>query len=305
MSTASSNRIDVVIARYEEPLEFLHAPPFSDWLAAEAGAGGGVRYILYNKGTPLTDEERATYLPPEQGHIYRELPNVGKCDHTYLHHIIRQMPDDQRSVGSRNDAGTDGRIGEANEDIGSYASEHMDDGHGHGHGHGHDSLAQLTLFVPASCMNVDYKRAKTMQTIHTMRMTGNTTFYGFYNPGGLAAIGHFQLQHWTTSDATNFVGNGGESLLQPAPIRPFGAWYRAVFSDMEEEENDVHFICYNGIFAAHREDIMKRPVSFYRKLLEQVEGHSNPEVGHYIERSWVSIFGVGPGSIGKLHLFVW
>ena len=45
-----------------------------------------------------------------------------------------------------------------------------------------------------------------------------------------------------------------------------------------------------GVFSIHKFDIIKHPISRYEKLLAAVERHSNPEVGHYIERAWGAIF---------------
>ena len=43
-------------------------------------------------------------------------------------------------------------------------------------------------------------------------------------------------------------------------------------------------------FAIHKLDIIKHPISRYQNLLAGVERHSNPEVGHYFERSWCAVF---------------
>lgn len=63
--------LEIVIARYNESLEFLAAPPFS-----------GETIVCYNKGD--TDAK----CPKKNCIRTVELPNVGKCDHTYLYHII-------------------------------------------------------------------------------------------------------------------------------------------------------------------------------------------------------------------------
>ena len=52
------------------------------------------------------------------------------------------------------------------------------------------------------------------------------------------------------------------------------------------------FICvsYAGCFAVHRDLIRRRPLKFWKKLISYLDDHSNPEIGHYFERLWVSIF---------------
>lgn len=63
--------IEIVVARYNEDLAWLSSLPCTP-----------DRFTVYNKGPALG----RTGLPPNT-HILR-LPNVGRCDHTYLHHII-------------------------------------------------------------------------------------------------------------------------------------------------------------------------------------------------------------------------
>ena len=69
--------IDVVIARYEESLAWLSNEKIRDLLPRFR------QILVYNKGrTPI----EASALPPNARVI--PLPNVGRCDHTYLHHIL-------------------------------------------------------------------------------------------------------------------------------------------------------------------------------------------------------------------------
>jgi hypothetical protein len=66
------NNITIIIARYKEDLSYLLSDEFKDY----------PNIIIYNKGDEIKDKEiikRCKIVP---------LPNVGKCDHTYLHHII-------------------------------------------------------------------------------------------------------------------------------------------------------------------------------------------------------------------------
>ncbi len=61
-----------VIARYEEDASYLLNDEFKDF-----------HIIIYNKGDEITNQEIINKFQIIQ------LPNVGKCDHTYLHHIIK------------------------------------------------------------------------------------------------------------------------------------------------------------------------------------------------------------------------
>ena len=45
-----------------------------------------------------------------------------------------------------------------------------------------------------------------------------------------------------------------------------------------------------GIMAVPRAAIHYLPVEFYENLREQVGGSVEPETGHFLERSWLSVF---------------
>ena len=46
----------------------------------------------------------------------------------------------------------------------------------------------------------------------------------------------------------------------------------------------------NGLFAVSKSRILSRPREYYKTLLDELAVHEDPEVGHYLERSWVYIF---------------
>ena len=65
--------LDVVVARYKEDVNWLR----------EYDDGTFGRLFMYNKS-----DKPVEYSNGRANYIYRELPNVGVCDHTYLYHII-------------------------------------------------------------------------------------------------------------------------------------------------------------------------------------------------------------------------
>jgi hypothetical protein len=67
----NQNNITIVIARYKEDISYLLNDEFKNYTI-----------IIYNKGDEITNQEIINKFNIVQ------LPNVGKCDHTYLHHII-------------------------------------------------------------------------------------------------------------------------------------------------------------------------------------------------------------------------
>ncbi len=67
------NKIHLVLARYNEDISYLKTNIFDNLIIH-----------LYNKGNDIMDDE---IIKNKNIKIYK-LPNVGKCDHTYLYHII-------------------------------------------------------------------------------------------------------------------------------------------------------------------------------------------------------------------------
>lgn len=209
-------QMQIVVARYQESVDWLDQEPFNKFSV-----------ICYNKGGPMDSPHRTI-----------NLRNIGRCDHTYLYHIINN----------------------------------------------YENLAPVTLFLPASCQD-PHKRAKAIKTCELALKSRNTVLYGTYHdPNVRQALATFKLEKWKATNASNSAANP-EEKLQLAEIRPFGAWYDAHFEGI-----DTSIVCYFGIFAVSREHIRQHPVSYYKRFLDQLSVGSNPEVGHYMERSWGALF---------------
>jgi hypothetical protein len=217
-------KCDMVIARYKEGLSWLD---------------GYKKYtfnkiIVYNKG-------KNDGICKLNAHICEQhtLPNEGRCDHTYLYHIINN----------------------------------------------YDKLADVTIFTKGSS-SAHREKKKLLFTISKVFETKNSVFStaNMHTPVHLSAAG-FQLDGYQSSFIENRNSNPDSNKMKPACMRPFDTWYKHHFPDI-----NVNYVVYAGIFAVSRKHIHNRPIEFYKKLLKQLEGHSNPEVGHYIERSWIAIF---------------
>ena len=50
------------------------------------------------------------------------------------------------------------------------------------------------------------------------------------------------------------------------------------------------YIYWNGIFAVKKENIINKPIEYYKKLILEVNHNINPTEGHFFERSWYYIF---------------
>jgi len=67
-------------------------------------------------------------------------------------------------------------------------------------------------------------------------------------------------------------------------IRPFGKWYEKYFN------YNVHNITWGAMFSIDKRDVLNHSKDWYIQFLKQIETDINPEIGHYIEKSWFAIF---------------
>jgi len=153
----------------------------------------------------------------------------------------------------------------------------------------YDNLPDVMVFLPGSS-NMEHKHWKMAKLLSTVRENGNKSVFMGYAPVSPHDVNHelynFQLDEWTATNEVNKQTNS-ESKLTPAKIRPFGKWVEHYLGPVMIDHGNSGLF---GMFAVSKDDVWKRPKEFYQDLLEQLEVSSNPEVGHYCERSWCNIF---------------
>ena len=211
--------IDIIIARYNEDLNWLLESPFNQF-----------KYIVYNKG------DNINFCKQNVKEIIT-LPNLGKCDHTYLYHIVNN----------------------------------------------YDNLAEILVFFPGS-IQMHHKKEKAIKLLRRIIAYKKAAILGNYCRNLPTQFHNFSLDTWETSDANN-RSNQIDTTLRPCRIRPYQRWYKYYFGNLK-----IVFVCMHGIFSISKRDVKKYKVTRYQNLLNQLS-FPNPEVGHYIERSWVAIFG--------------
>jgi hypothetical protein len=221
--------IEIVVSRYNEDLEWINKPPFNLY-----------PITVYNKGVNNNFHIRSA-------HTIIKLDNVGRCDHTYLYHIV----------------------------------------------HNYDKLADITVFLPGSC-DIEFKLNKAKQLLYEIKKYKNTVFIGYKYRNVEKSLYDFKLDSWKSTDKKNnqlYTQNKNNikikdpNRLQLSKIRPFGKWYKEYFGDLK-----IEFVSYFGILGISKKHIMNNPKEFYETFLKQLSTSPNPEVGHYIERSWCAIF---------------
>lgn len=209
----------IVVSRYNEDLSWMKEAPFNQF-----------RYIVYNKGINNHFEKCNV-------DEIVNLPNVGKCDHTYLYHIVKN----------------------------------------------YNNLNDINVFFPG-CLNIEYKKAEAKQILYGIVKYRTAIFYGNTATNIKKHFGNFTLDNWSSIDPANKALNP-ISNTYPAKIRPYGNWFHYMFGNIK-----VDLYCLHGILSIHRKDIVKHKIERYLALLNAVSVHANPEVGHYIERSWAAVF---------------
>jgi len=150
----------------------------------------------------------------------------------------------------------------------------------------YDNLNNVLVFFPGS-VNLGIKKEIAIDLLNRIKNNnGNAAIFvgRLLKNGLLDEFKHFQLENWSSSQESNFAKNN-ESKLQVSNIRPFGKWFLHNFGNIS-----AYISNYYGIFSVHKLDVIQNRKYRYEKLVKQLEVGSNPEVGHYIERSWVAIF---------------
>ncbi len=216
---------DLVISYYKEKL---------DWLK-EFASTPFRHIIIYTKGDkPVLPFDSDKF-------VIRHLENIGRCDHTYLHHIYKEWA----------------------------------------------NLADVTIFTTGSA-HLPHKNGNVRFIIPKVFETKDTVFRVVKEPGYIHKtkedMENFQMDSWRATNVSN-QENAGKNVLSPSHIRPFGKWYAELFPGVE-----LKHVAYGGVFAVSKKHIHNRKRAFYKQLLDLFPNHANPEVGHFFERSWLSVF---------------
>lgn len=146
-------------------------------------------------------------------------------------------------------------------------------------------LDDVIIFLPGCC-HTPHKFNTMQRMITEVEATEEGAFPVIERYHDLKrALYHFEITEWQSTTSENYEANP-ERKLTPANIRPFGKWYDHFFGNRHVTVNQLW-----GIFSISKKDILQHPSSYYQTLVSEFGGSSNPEVGHYFERSWAAVFG--------------
>lgn len=217
----NETQIEIVVARYNESLNWTTEFPFNQF-----------KYTVYNKG--INDHFVKTHV-----NKIINLPNVGRCDHTYLHHIVRNY-----------DA---------------------------------KSLAKITVFLPGS-IDMAHKKPIALKMLGYISKTNKAAFFAKHSDNIRNEFAGVTMDSYVCKNPYNRAINPEVKCL-PALIRPYGSWYDHHFG-----ERLVKSYAYYGILSVDKRDVMQYKKEWFIKFLYGLARHTNPEAGHFTERSWAAIF---------------
>jgi hypothetical protein len=153
----------------------------------------------------------------------------------------------------------------------------------------YNNLPKLTIFLPGS-LNENLnkmEKAKQILKLYEEHKHVNSTMIGvYYNLGLENELSDFKIDYWCSKSKREIYSNEN-SIIKNCPIRPFGIWHKHVFGNIKP-----HIVPYGGVFSVSKNDITQHKIKRYETLLKILENtkSSNPEEGHYFERSWESVF---------------
>lgn len=250
-----------------------------DWLdaAIEKLADCGVRVgrvSVYSKcGRPV--------LGAPAGARVMVLPNVGRCDHTYAHHLHTQWDSLAPMIFFMKDSSFAGGVAHAHKmrvPMCSLAGA----AHARSFGCGFRPAAAPGELSPLARARVKDRACPVQEP-----------WSSWHN---LSVLGTFQMRQYVTEHAqTDSAAQGG---LFNAPVRPLGAWIASVVEGagladatavLSRLRQPLVPVCYGGTFATTSAQVRRHERKLWAALAARLSRADNIEEGHYMERLWAPL----------------
>jgi hypothetical protein len=139
----------------------------------------------------------------------------------------------------------------------------------------YEKLAENTIFFQGNIS--DHKILNMTDYLNNNKITAHFENISFYNlKNKIEHKGKWQKEY-----------NNGVMLKES--LTPYD-WLKNVIGIVFEENIDIIKVIWGANFAVSKDLIKSKPKSFYQNILRYIEHHVNPELGHYIERSWYIFF---------------
>ena len=281
-------RIDVVVA--------MHSTPVSSMVRAVLGAmplgAVSVRVLVYHKGPSLDKSERdAIQAAVDEAEtkvasggrgrrvaleVTANLPNTGRCDHSYMLHLVRHWD----------------HLADVTLFVKDTAMAHVHLGTG-------GRVLSFVRRLPDPSLH--FWCARPM-----WRAPCWFEAYKYQSEQCRSSLG--ALQRGDVHMSTRCYANETARLIR-ASVRPLGRWlaHNAIGDEDREalrnckepsaseparaKQQPLVTFCPGAIFAASRQAIRASPLETYKRLLASLAVGDNLEEGHYVERAWLTLFG--------------
>ncbi len=151
----------------------------------------------------------------------------------------------------------------------------------------YNELAEITIFLPGSFYSMNHKKPRSMKTLNMVLEKKHGIFLVEKSDKPIREqFADIIMDVYESSSHENKkIMNKSQHQIKKSPERPFKKWFIKNFPN-----NDINIYSYNCIFAVDKKDIIKNNIQTYQNLIKYLDDHTNPEVGHFMERSWCAIF---------------
>jgi len=144
-------------------------------------------------------------------------------------------------------------------------------------------LCKYTFFIPA---NWDSHRKQ--KVLEMCKLHGKHPFlpvHAISEPW--EKVEPFVMEEWSgiNKEDPNYTFVAKQEYVL-SKDRPFGVWYKKNIPIAWKNG-----VILNGVFAVQREHVQRYPIDVYQQWFDEIsQDGPNPELGHYWERVWYSLF---------------
>lgn len=243
-SPSGSPSLDIVMAARDQPLSKLLGTLLDALPLARIRTP---TVWVYHKGRPRSRELAdmvAAITERAQIRIALGLPNVGRAEHTCVHHVVQN-----------------------------YAR-----------------LADLTIFLKDTALAHAHLGIATRLLAFAARLPAVDAWCA--RPP-VAVNLSFALDSYVSETCWRFGRCYKNESWKLASARPFGAWlsHHGVTPIQNMPAGQVQ-ACWGGFFAASRRALTASPQAIYEAIEAELSQADSLEEGHYMERSWPTLFGL-------------
>lgn len=151
--------------------------------------------------------------------------------------------------------------------------------------HNYDSLAEIIFFTQGHIE--DHLGPLPLQSLFQYVYASQNHGLILFNKNGIKQFNSWKQLPYVKKWAEEYASG----VIKKADLSPAEFWNWMFDSPYPETINFV----WGAIFAVRRDVVRRREKEWYKRVLDYLEGvgHGNPEEGHYLERFWFYVFGVG------------